>query len=120
VNDVLRAHGANTLIGGYGSSKEGDYYGVYKDAGGTQVPLNQAKSGDLIQFVKASDKTFDYPSEAGLHTAIIVGRDAKSGQLIVVDSNWKHDELVHQHLLDPTAYAGQRGTEFTIWRFGQP
>ncbi len=117
VNAVLSANGTGAAVGGYGSPG-GAYYGAYERAGGVLVGVNDAQPGDLIQTIKEAEKNWDYPTEQGLHTAIVVSRTSTTGTYVVRDSNWHKDERVKEHDWSPASWASARGAAAYVWRFG--
>lgn len=73
----------------------GDYRQSYLSAGAVEVPLADARSGDIIQLVddKNTAATASYP---GLHTALIM--DVRGpGKFKVIDSNYLFDHIVRVH-----------------------
>ncbi len=84
-----------------------DYRLGYLQAGATEVPIADARNGDIIQLINdaKSDPAADYP---GMHTAIVLESQG-AGKFRVIDSNFRLDHIVRVHdNYDPKAHAAQR------------
>jgi hypothetical protein len=119
VNSVLAANGISRRVTGYYSG--GAYYQAYLNGGGTLIAVNdvsKAQPGDLIQTINPAQRTSDWPTTRGLHTAIVVARTSTVGTVVVRDSNWNLDQRVREHTWTPVAWASARGAAAYLWRFG--
>ncbi|MDA0301905.1 MAG: SH3 domain-containing protein [Chloroflexi bacterium] len=69
-----------------------DYHHGYLQAGGIEVPLVNARHGDIIQVTNPANTAWDadYP---GLHTAIVLD-NLGNGKFRVIDSNSEYDGVV--------------------------
>jgi len=116
IDTVLAAHGRGDRVGGWGTPG-GAYYGAWQRAGGMRVSQAQVRPGDVVQIVNAAEKNSDFPAGA-LHSAIVVGLTGTPGTFVLRDSNWRGEESVFQHRLDPSGYARAHGSTAYYWRFG--
>ena len=95
-----------------------DYRYGFLDAGATEVSLNDAGPGDVVQIAddNYTAPDADYP---GLHTAFIVSVNG-DGTFEVIDSNRDWDGMVNLRSgYDPAAMAARSGLNFHIYRFGE-
>lgn len=84
-----------------------DYRLGYLQAGAIEVPLAEARNGDVLQLINdaKTDPNADYP---GMHSAIILESQG-AGKFRVVDSNFRLDHIVRVHDdYDPKAHAATR------------
>jgi Bacterial SH3 domain len=92
------------------------YVSGFYEAGAIEVPLSEARQGDIIQI--ADDQNagpgVDYP---GLHTALVVEAFG-DGTFTIIDSNSKWDGVVRlRYNYDPIASANRYvGLEVHAWR----
>ncbi|MEX2080482.1 MAG: CHAP domain-containing protein, partial [Dehalococcoidia bacterium] len=93
------------------------YIQAFLDAGGYEVPISEARNGDIVQVVDDDDAGpgADHP---GLHTAIIVEVNP-DGTFLAIDSNQKWDGIVRwRPNYDPALRAAQMGINVHVFRFG--
>ena len=92
------------------------YVSGFYEAGATEVPLSEARQGDIIQI--ADDQNagpgVEYP---GLHTALVLEAFG-DGTFTIIDSNSKWDGIVRlRYDYDPIASANRYvGLEVHAWR----
>ncbi len=106
-NSVAEATGSDARIGS-------SYYSDYLAVGGLQVSVREARRGDVIQLNAARTPDVFF---AGMHTAMIL-RVLGPDDFLVIDSNWRHDELVRRHEWRPGPYAARLGLAVHFWRLG--
>ncbi len=84
-----------------------DYRLGYLQAGAVEIPIAEARNGDVIQLINdaKTDPNADYP---GMHTAIVLESQG-AGKFRVVDSNFRLDHIVRVHDdYDPKVHAASR------------
>ncbi|MBI2765299.1 MAG: hypothetical protein HYX53_05215 [Chloroflexi bacterium] len=92
-----------------------DYRMGFFDAGAIEVPLSEARAGDIVQIALDADTSpsVDY---RGLHTAIIVHNNG-DGTFDAIDSNQRFDGVVRMRLAyDPAAMAVASGLQLHVYR----
>ena len=106
-NAVAAAAGSDARIGS-------SYFSDYLAVGGLQITVPEARRGDVVQLNAARSPDVFF---AGMHTAMIL-RVLGPGDFLVIDSNWRHDELVRRHEWRPGPYAARLGLVVHVWRLG--
>lgn len=107
----------NVVEAATGSSMGFGYHDGFIEGGATEVSLDEARRGDVIQLADPSNNGPGV-SYAGLHTTIVL-ENYGDGSFHVVDSNSQWGEMVRVHDYDPGWSAGRYShIEPRVYRFG--